>query len=123
MKAKRCLSVQVIPDFFMAPLSKVYFSTLYYRLYLYLKPVAPAALPEIPAILGAEAVLSSPASVEWQAEQCCSKISLPAPESPSGRVTYGEEVRMRKVEDGYVGFRLNLSFWWHVYIERFLKIF
>jgi len=32
-------------------------------LYLYLKPVAPADLPEIPAILGAEAVLSSPYAI------------------------------------------------------------
>jgi len=101
MKAKRCLSVQVIPLFFMAPLAIVYFQFFLYLLYLYLKPVAPAALPEIPDIEGAEAVLSSPyaiiidlffivwltASVAWQAEQCCSKISLPAPESPSGTVT------------------------------------
>ena len=60
----------------------------------------PAGLPTIPDIPGAEAFLSSPPSVAWQAPHCCSKISLPitftyeeledlpTPASPSGTVTY-----------------------------------
>ena len=51
----RCLSDQVIPDFFIA--------------LLYLNPVDPAALFTIPAKIGAAAVFSSP-SKAWQAEQC-----------------------------------------------------
>ena len=42
----KCLSVQVIPDFFIE--------------LLYLNPVVPAALPSKPARIGAEAVFSSP---------------------------------------------------------------
>ena len=43
---KRCLSVHVIPLFFI--------------LLLYLNPVDPADLPSSPASIGAEAVFSSP---------------------------------------------------------------
>jgi len=59
MKAKRCFSVQVIPLFFIAPLRNDE-KCKPCDCYLYLKAVAPAALPTIPLILGAEAFLSSP---------------------------------------------------------------
>ena len=66
---KRCLSLQFIPDFFIA--------------LLYLNPVDPAYLPITPAKIGAVAVFGSPSNA-WQAEQCVSNTALPAPASPSG---------------------------------------
>jgi hypothetical protein len=73
----RCLSVQVIPLFFM--------------LLLYLKPVAPAGRPTSPARIGAEAVFSSP-SKAWHAEQCWSNTSRPCPASPLGTSTSGSVI-------------------------------
>ena len=75
---KRCLSLHVIPDFFI--------------LEEYLgKSELPAIRPNNPANIGALAVCADP-SKAWQAEHYESKIARPAVESPFGITTSGSVI-------------------------------